>query len=238
MAKIKESSEVLFHELGESLSTAASQIQDELDRYPKSWGSFHIDSLELSIPVAMRIDSFGQVFVEVDKSTEKENAGGNVTLKIRPYFGDWNTPEIYSDQSVKDLDVLTDKEIQVLEEHRIFTVNDLLRLTRNPTGRKAFENIGLGDKLDKIINRSVLMGYQEMDDELKIALVKLGVDSLEKFTDAKKDKLSKQLLDKYKIDISQTKIAEMQKNVKSVLKKKNYSKVITKEKNIKGDDDE
>jgi hypothetical protein len=132
----ERSVEVGMHELGESLAASVVAVQDELARYAGPLGRHVLDEVCLTLPVDVRVDSFGQLVV---RTRDPGRPGGDVTLRLRPKDGP--PIPVPAPVDLSQMSSLTFAEVEALNEHRIFSVEDLMRVGRNPSGQAALRKI-------------------------------------------------------------------------------------------------
>jgi len=179
------STEVVLHELGESIGAAIASVQDELGRYPNTLGAYLLDEVALEIPVAMRVDQLGQVMTTVVEDAGPAGTVGRLKFQIRPVLGASAPPPVSSGQSLADLGLLSKDALSRLQELRIFSVDDLLRVGRNATGRSRLESIGLDVPVAQALEEATAAATPALPDAVKAVLRKQGIRTLKDF--AKQD---------------------------------------------------
>ncbi len=175
----EERVEVVMHELGESLAASLAGIQDELARYSASSGRHVVDELSLSIPVDIRVDSLGQLVVT---AREPGRPGGEISLRLRP--DDVPTRPLLAPVDLTKLVSLTTHEVEVLNGYRIFSVEDLVRVGRNPSGRAALRKAGLAENLEALLSEAEFLSLPTMPRRVLELMATLGIHSCADFVAA------------------------------------------------------
>ena len=213
--EVVPTAEVGLHELGESIAVAVTSVQRELARYPNALGAFVVDDLNVDVPLRLRVDSLGQVLASI---VEGDSAGAaRMQFRVRPVLGAAQAPPAYAAQPLSALHVLPRETIARLEVHRIFSVDDLLRVARNAAGRAALERLDLGIELDGLLERAAVLALPVLPPRVAEALVEVGVESPTAFVRASPRKLarplSKQLGERIRVDD----VARWQEEVRELL---------------------
>jgi hypothetical protein len=177
------SAEVELHEVGEGIAAAMAAIQQELTRYPNSLGAFLVDEVDLDIPIRFRVDTLGQVLATVVNSDEPSAAVGRLRLRLRPVLGAVLPPPVTSDQSLASLGALPPEDLAKLEAQRIFSVDDLLRVTRTASGRSGVDQLDLATRVDSLLGRAEIIASPALPAPVAETLVQIGVDSPAEFVD-------------------------------------------------------
>ncbi len=175
---IPTSMEVALHELGESFAISLATVQNELACYPNELGSFLLDEIEVTIPVRLRVDELGQIRVHTVDDTPDKPESGQIRLCIRPVLGASQTIPQCANQPLSALgDVLPTEAIKQLEKLRVFSIEDLLRVARNPAGQRAVEELLPEVKLKDAIDRATLFTLPNLSPRLAATLVQMGITS-------------------------------------------------------------
>lgn len=176
------SAEVGLHELGESIAGTVARVQAELARYPSSVGTYVLDEIGLTMPVEMRVDELGQVLAKVvDGDADARANVGRVELKVKPVLGAVHAPPTIPDQPLSVLTELSAEAIQKLEAQRIFSVEDVARVARSPSGRATLESYELGVDLDTLLAKAALLSLPMLPVRVREALLSLGYSSPDAF---------------------------------------------------------
>jgi 5-hydroxyisourate hydrolase-like protein (transthyretin family) len=177
-----QSAEVGLHELGESIAGTVARVQAELARYPSSVGTYVLDEIGLTMPVEMRVDELGQVLTKVvDGDAEARANVGKVELKVKPLLGAVHPPPTIRDQPLSVLTDLSADAIQKLEAQRIFSVEDLARVARSPSGRATLEIYDLGVDLDALLGKAALLSLPMLPVRVRETLLSIGYASPDAF---------------------------------------------------------
>jgi hypothetical protein len=207
--------EVGLHELGESIAVAATSVQRELARYPNPLGAFVVDDLSIDLPVRLRVDTLGQVLATV---VEGEAPGAaRMQFRIRPVVGATQPPPAYPAQPLSALRVLPGAAIARLEVHRIFSVDDLLRVARNAAGRAALERLELGVPIDDLAGRAAVLALPMLPPRVAEKLIELGVTSPAEFVGTAPRKLSGPLTKQLGERIKLADVARWQEEVRELI---------------------
>ncbi len=169
-----QSSEVVLHELGESIAAAVGSVQAELARYPNVAGSFILDEMELNIPVRMRVDPLGQVRATVVNGAPSAGTG-QLRLRLKPVLGQAVPPPVSAPQPLEALATLSGEEIALLKTQRIYSVDDLLRVGRNASGRDAIDQLGITASLDEVRERAVILALPVLPSLVAEGLLRINV---------------------------------------------------------------
>ncbi|HYO63488.1 MAG TPA: hypothetical protein VER08_07515 [Pyrinomonadaceae bacterium] len=170
------SSEVAMHEFGQSVAATVASVQRELLRYPTEVGTYVLEEIDLNIPVRMRVDQFGQVMAATVTDSQPNDASiGQMRMRLRPLVGAPPPPPAPSTptQSLKTLNALQPDVIQRLEEQRIFSVDDLMRVSNTPAGRAALEKSDLGVPLQSVMDKAAVLSLP-IPSQVSEALLKDG----------------------------------------------------------------
>lgn len=178
-------------EVGESLAATVASIQQELAHYPMALGTFVVDDLEVDIPVRYRVDGLGQLRVRIGGATAAES-GGSLRLRVKPVLEPPEPRSVTAPQPLTALDALSDDALSRLEAHRVYSVDDLLRVSRNAAGRRALEALGVPD-VDGLVGRAEVIALPTVPATVTTELVKLGIDQPKAFVEADPSRLAKKL---------------------------------------------
>lgn len=207
------SSEVVLHELGESIASAVGKIQGELARYTSALGSYVMDELEISIPVRMRVDDFGQTMVTVDHDGHN---GSALRIKLKP------VPPVVQAQpasSTQPLDSLgfTPAEVAKLKERRVFSVDDLQRVARNLSGQEALQKVTPSATLAQSLNKAQLLSLPMLPPAVATALLNWGIATPADFVKQDPVALAKRLSDELHVALSADDVKRWQDQVRQTL---------------------
>jgi hypothetical protein len=175
------SSEVELHEVGEGIAAAIAAVQQELARYPNSLGAFLVDEVDLDIPIQFRVDTLGQVLATVVNSDTPSAGVGRLRLRLRPVLGAVLPPPGTSDQPLASLGALPPEDLVKLEAQRIFSVDDLLRVTRTASGRSGVDRLELATPVDSLLGRAEVVASPALPAQVAETLVQIGVESPAEF---------------------------------------------------------
>ncbi|MEG3437136.1 hypothetical protein V0288_08400 [Pannus brasiliensis CCIBt3594] len=214
------STEVVLKELGESVADSVASLQRELSRYPSTLGAFVLDEMELNIPVSMRVDDIGQLMVTViDGDTLPKSRVGRLRLRFKPVLGTHEPLPTIAEQSLETLNCLSPEEIQLLNSRRIFTVDDVLRVTNHASGRQGLYAMGLKTEIERLRNRAFLRSLSVLPADIVDALFLLDIDSLDRFLGLSAPTLTEQLrkVDRLSQSLTSDKVRSLQEEVRKYL---------------------
>lgn len=189
-SNVSSSDEVAIHELGEALAVSAVSIRRELQRYPDEMGSFTIEDFEVDLPVRMRVDSLGQVMATVLPSAQANDAVARVRIRLKPGEKQVNAAPVIADYPVKALDSFSGDEIKTLEKHRIFSVEDFIRVCRNTAGRTQLEKLVSTSSIERALKPAELLTMPSVPGSISLGLIKNNIRSAEDFLGNKPEDLA------------------------------------------------
>jgi hypothetical protein len=205
--------EVALHELGESIAATVASVQRELARYPNALGAFVLDEMDLTIPVRMRVDLLGQVRATVADEDQAGVLVGNLHLRLKPVLGAAQPPPVTSGQSLQSLNVLRPEVIARLEQERIFTVDDLLRVSNTATGRTALNKMQLGTDLSSVLDRASVLTLPSVPAPVAENLVDIGISKPSDFVQGDPVQIAHTLSERLKQPITPEAVQAWQKEV-------------------------
>ncbi|MEA3201738.1 MAG: hypothetical protein QOE90_3166 [Thermoplasmata archaeon] len=183
-------SEVVLHELGETVASAAMGIHEELARHPRASGCYILDDLELTLPVRARLDELGQVLVSL--SNDAAPGGATLRLRVRPSQDAPRAPLPSAPQPLSTLG-LPHQAIEKLAAHRVFSVDDLMRISQTAAGRAALANLRLGASLDRALDKAAILALPTIPPALLEAIAKTAIKDPAGFLAADPARLAKDL---------------------------------------------
>ncbi|MFI5529687.1 hypothetical protein ACIA8O_14225 [Kitasatospora sp. NPDC051853] len=127
-------------ELAASVAEAAGQMQAELARYPVSDGAFAAE-VELAVPVATAVDELGRLRTRVLDAAPVRSARLRLTVRHLPDAP--LVPAASAPVDLAELGLLTEAQIKVLRQLRVFDVAELAAALSRPAARLALEPLGL-----------------------------------------------------------------------------------------------
>lgn len=185
--------EVALHELGQSIAVTVASVQRELSRYPNTIGTYVLDEIEMTIPVQVRVDTLGQVLTTVAQGDITNQAVGNVHMKFRPVPGLITPPPIIADQPLDTLG-LPDDAITRLKLMRIFSVEDLLRVSSTSVGRQSLERqLAAYTDTAKVLSIASLLTMPNVPLTVGEALIRMGFTDPTDFARADPATVAKEL---------------------------------------------
>ena len=180
-------------ELGEALAVTAASIQQELAHYPTANGAFVLDDLDIEIPAAFGVDRLGQLRVDVGAPANGASApAGRLRLRVKPLLEPPEPRSVTAPQALDALAVLSTDVIAKLHAQRVYTVGDLLRISRNPAGRKALDELGV-PLVEGLRARAEVVALPTVPSRIAESLVRVGVFDPKAFVDADATQLAERL---------------------------------------------
>ena len=180
-------SELPLHTLGQSIAQSAMAVQRELGRCNRGMDSgFVVDELDLTVPVRLRLDPFGQVLAAIQDPQPLLPGGGQMRIRLR-FANAAEMPTVSCDQNIRDLGLPPD-DCAKLEKSHLFTIDDLLRIGRTVLGIGALERLGISKTPSKLLGRALLLAL-----ECPGALFDCGIETLEQLLAANAATLAAQL---------------------------------------------
>lgn len=202
------SSEVVLHELGESIAAAVGKIQQELARYTSALGSYVMDELEVSIPIRMRVDDLGQTLVAID---QEGHNGSSLRLRLKPVPPVIQAQPASTTQPLESLG-LTAEQVAKLKERRVFSVDDLQRVARNVAGQEALQKVTPG-QLAPALDKAQLLSLPMLPPAIATTLVRWGIATLADFVKQEPVALAKRLSDELKVAVTADDVKKWQGQV-------------------------
>lgn len=213
----KQTSEIGLHEVGEALAISAISIKRELSRYQDEMGLFEINDFELEIPVKLRIDDIGQVMATVVSEVNSSDAIARLKIKINPTSELPENLPIIADQPLESLGVFNPEQIKQFKQHRIFSVEDLLRASRNTSTLNSLTTIAPNDKLDTALNLAGVITMPNLPSGITSALVNLDVASPKDFVAKNPKTLATQLSQVTGESITEDDVKNWQSHIKDTI---------------------
>lgn len=214
------STEVVLHELGASLAVSLATVQNELARYPNELGAFLLDEIEVTIPVCLRVDELGQIRVRTIEDSPDKFESGQVRLRIKPVIGTNQAVPQCADQPLPALgDALSTEAINRLEELRVFSIEDLLRIARDTAGQRAMEKLLPDIKIKDVIERATLFTLPDLAPRLAAALVQMGVTSPVDLVKRDSNKLADEINERLKDKLDKVVTSEDVSNFQSAIRR-------------------
>jgi hypothetical protein len=211
------STEVALHELGESIAVTVASVQEELARYPNDLGAYVLDEVDLNVPVQLRVDELGQVKATVVEGEAPSSTVGQLHLRLRPILGASQNPPPTSVRPLDTLGALSPQEIARLEAERVFSVDDLMRVARNASGRAALTKFGLETDLERVLDRAEVLSLPMLPAPVAESLLQVGVEAPADFVNEDPAKLAESLSERLGQTLSTEDVSSWQSKVGEVL---------------------
>jgi len=180
-------------ELGEALAATAASIQQELAHYPTDRGAFMLEDLDVEIPVGFGVDTLGQLRVRV-AGEEQQASAGRLRLRVKPLEGPIQR-SVTAPQPLESLDSLSPEVIERLQAERVYSVGDLLRVSRNAAGQNALEQLGV-ENLPAVRARAEVVALPSIPPVVAESLVSAGITEPREFLAADPAELAERLQSK------------------------------------------
>lgn len=180
--------EVGLHELTGGISAVIASMQQQLAVYSSDLGTFVVDTLELTLPVHMRVDQLGQVMATVVGGNDSSTAT-SLHLQIRPVAASSTAPPL-TREPLTTLRMLSDVAIAQLQSLRVFSIDDLLRVSQTVAGQSALAGLKLGVDLNALLNAAALLALPLLPRAVLIALPRLNIRSAADFVHADPQRLA------------------------------------------------
>jgi hypothetical protein len=161
----------------------------------------------------LRVDDLGQVKTTIADSETPGAAIGQLHLRMRPVLGASQPPPVTSGQSLDELGAFSPEAIARLEAERIFSVDDLLRVARNASGRTALARLDLGAGVDAVLDRAAVLSLPALPGPVAESLLQIGVESPNDFVQQDAAKLAESLSERLKQPISVEDVKSWQQDV-------------------------
>jgi hypothetical protein len=189
---------------------SAVSIQRELRRYSEDNGAFLMEDLEVELPVKARVDSLGQIMTEVVNEMTSGSALTRIRLRIRPDAQPVDRIPIIADAPLASLNTLSTEQVQFLEAHRIFSVEDLIRTARSVAARKVLDSVIPSAVLDDSLARGSVLLIPVIPPHVALALIKVGLRSVDEFLHRDRTQLATALTGVLGGTVSQEQVAQWQ----------------------------
>lgn len=178
-------------ELGENLAASVASIQQELAHYPMSNIGYVLDELTIEVPAGYWVDSVGQLRVRL----EGGDTGGTLRLRVAPRIGDPPPRTVTAPQPLSTLGTLAPDAIERLAALRVFSVDDLLRASRNAAGQRGLQQLGIPD-VTAVLGQAELIALPTLPPPVAESLASAGVADPRAFLDADPQQLAGTLTDR------------------------------------------
>jgi hypothetical protein len=214
---VQATDDVVLHELGETIADSVHRMQLELSRYPSTIGAYVVDALDISVPVAVRVDALGQVRTKVLEQAPADATVGQVQMRVRPVPGAQDRARQPLDQPLAVLTELTPESIAALEARRVYSVEDLARLASSAVGRSALAGIVRGVDLPALLDKVALLAMPVLPSPVRSSLVDMGIGSPRGFVHAAASDLAPGLSERLGQTVSPDDVAIWQARVKVLI---------------------
>jgi hypothetical protein len=209
--------EVVLHELGTALAATLATVQRELQRYPGAAGVQVVDEFDVTLPVAVRTDDLGQVLATVTSRAGAGEALGSIRLRTRPQAGPVPQPVI-APQSVDVLPQLEPEEIEELRRRRVFTVDDLQRVSSTRPGLESLSKIVPSERLHKAVEQSELLSLGNLPSVVAEELVRADVTGRKELLERDPEVLAKTLSSRLGEEVTPDDITSWQNDLRDLMR--------------------
>jgi hypothetical protein len=176
-----------------------------------------VDALDISVPVAVRVDALGQVRTKVLEQAPADATVGQVQLRVRPSAGAQDPVRQPLDQPLGVLTELSAPTIAALEARRVYSVEDLARLASTAVGRSALAGLAPGVDLAALLDKVALLAVPVLPSPVRSALVDMGLASPRAFVDAAAADLAPGLSERLGQTVAAEDVAVWQARVKALI---------------------
>lgn len=210
-------SEVVLHELGVTLAATLATVQRELQRYPGAAGTQVVDEFDVTLPVAVRTDDLGQVLATVTSTPTPELSLGSIRLRTRPQVQAVQQPVLVP-QPLDLLPQLEPAEVEELRRRRVFTVDDLQRVSSTRPGLEALGKIVSPERLGRAIEQSELLSFGPLPPQVAEELVRAEVTSPTAFVEQDPDTLARTLSDRLGEEVTAIDVTAWQGGLRDLMR--------------------
>lgn len=209
--------EVVLHELGVALAATLATVQRELQRYPGAAGVQVVDEFDVTLPVAVRTDDLGQVLATVTSRAAAGEALGSIRLRTRPQAGPVPRP-VLAPQPVDVLPQLEPEEVEELRLRRVFTVDDLQRVSSTRPGLESLSRIVPSERLRKAVEQSELLSLGNLPPVVAEELVRAEVAGPKELLERDPTALAKTLSTRLGEEVTADDITSWQSELRDLLR--------------------
>lgn len=211
------SSEVVLHELGTALAATLATVQRELQRYPGAAGVQVVDEFDVTLPLAVRTDDLGQVLATVTSTPGEGMALGSIRLRTRPQPHDAPRPVVAA-QPLEVLPQLRPHEVDDLRRRRVFTVDDLQRVSSTGPGVEALSRIIPAERLRKAIDQGELLSLGALPPKVAEELVHADVSGPGELVEQDPAQLAETLSERLGEEVSVADITSWQAELRDLMR--------------------
>ena len=208
-------SEVVIHELGAALAAALATVQRELQRYPGAAGTQVVDEFDVTLPVTVRTDDLGQVLATVTSEAAPNMAVGSIRVRTRPQQGS-TPPPVLAPQPLDMLPQLKPAEVEQLRQRRVFSVDDLQRVSSTRAGREALSQVIPVDRLEQALAQSQLLSFGPLPPRVAEELVRAKVTSPDALLEQDAKKLARTLSTRLGEEVTVSDVSSWQGRMRDV----------------------
>lgn len=210
-------SEVVLHELGTALAATLATVQRELQRYPGAAGVQVVDEFDVTLPVAVRTDDLGQVLATVTSKAAAGEALGSIRLRTRPQAGHVPRP-VVAPQPVDVLPQLEPEEVEELRRRRVFTVDDLQRVSSSRPGLESLSKIVPTERLNRAVEQCELLSLGNLPPIVAEELVRADVSGPKELLERDPEVLAKTLTSRLGEQVSPDDITSWQSELRDLMR--------------------
>lgn len=211
------SSEVVLHELGAAIAATLATVQRELERYPGAAGTQVVDEFDVSLPVAVRTDDLGQVLATVTSRPAADTVVGNVRVRTRPQEAHLAEP-VLAPQPLDVLPQLRPADVEELRRRRVFTVDDLQRVSSTRSGLEALGHVVPTERLAPALEQSRLLSFGPLPPRVAEELVRAKVTGPDALVEQDPKKLAKTLSNRLGEDVTVDDVTTWQGQLRDLMR--------------------
>lgn len=209
--------EVVIHELGAALAATLATVQRELQRYPGVAGTQVVDEFDVTLPVTVRTDDLGQVMATVTSTTGPNVAVGSIRVRTRPQQGPVVQP-VLAPQPLDVLPQLKPADVEELRQRRVFTVDDLQRVSSTGPGLEALRQVVPVDRLEPAIEQSELLSFGPLPPKVAEELVHADVTGPTELVERDPTTLAKTLTRRLGEEVTTTDVSTWQNRLRDLMR--------------------
>jgi len=208
--------ELVMHEVGELLVAAAISTQRESRRYQSDYGQIQLSELEVELPAMLRVDKLGQLRAKVVNEVSSSDAVARIRLRVSHLPDVPTVASPLASQSLSELSDLSDEQIAALSRYRVFTGEDIRRVTRTVAGLQAVQSMIGCEELNKVLETVEFISAPGLSPELSWALLKASIKSKQDLLKCPEEELAKKLQAITGVDVSAESISDLKRHIWSL----------------------
>jgi hypothetical protein len=173
-----------------------------------------LEDLDVEIPVGFGVDTLGQLRVRV-AGEEQQASAGRLRLRVTPLEGRIQR-SVTAPQPLESLESLRPEVIERLQAERVYSIGDLLRVSRNAAGQRALEQLGVED-VPAVRARAEVIALPSVPPVVAESLVSAGITEPRQFVAADPAELAERLQSKLGQAVREQDIAAWQEGTRPLV---------------------